>query len=106
MSVNNYKISLGAVMVIELAIRPKVLTFKHGRGDGFLKTTKIRSTPSFGEEKKPESPCRKILQHLSLTCKYERKYFARPNSSSTSVVPFDLRKWQYIPEDSELYRLS
>jgi hypothetical protein len=41
-----------------LALDPKVRGFKPGRGDGLLGAMKIRSTPSFGEEAKPEVPCR------------------------------------------------
>jgi hypothetical protein len=35
---------------------PKVLGFKPGKGDGFLKAIKIRSTPPFGWEVKREVP--------------------------------------------------
>jgi hypothetical protein len=49
------------LMVNVLAIGPKVRWFKPDRGDGFLRAMKIRSTPYFGGEMKPESPCRKIL---------------------------------------------
>jgi hypothetical protein len=34
--------------------------FKPAQGDRFLRVIKIRSTPSFGWEVKPEAPCRKI----------------------------------------------
>jgi hypothetical protein len=44
---------LSGVMVSVLAIRPKVRGFKPGRGDGLLRTIKIRTTPSFGREVKP-----------------------------------------------------
>jgi hypothetical protein len=44
-----------------LAIGSKVCGFKTGRGDGFLKAIKIRSTPSFGGGVKTEAPRRKIL---------------------------------------------
>jgi hypothetical protein len=52
---------LGGVVVSVLATGPKVRGFKAGRGDGFLRAIKIRSTSSFGWELKPEVPCRKIL---------------------------------------------
>jgi hypothetical protein len=42
----------------------KGLGFETGQGDGFLSAIKIRSTPSFGWEVKPEFPCRKILRHV------------------------------------------
>jgi hypothetical protein len=48
-------------MVSVLATGPKVHGFEPGQGNGFLRTIKIRSTPSFGWEVKPEIPCRKIL---------------------------------------------
>jgi hypothetical protein len=38
--------------------------FEPGRGDGFLRAIKIRSTPSFVWEVKPEFPRRKILRHV------------------------------------------
>jgi hypothetical protein len=49
------------LMVTVLAIGPKVRGFKPDRGDGFLRAMKIRSTPYFGGEVKPASPCRKTL---------------------------------------------
>jgi hypothetical protein len=58
-------------MVSVLAAGPKGRRFKHGRGDGFLRAIKIRSTPSFGWEVKPRAPCRKILRHV----KYALRYF-------------------------------
>jgi hypothetical protein len=42
-------------MVNMLVIGLKVRRFKLGLGDGFLRAIKIRSTPSFGGEVKPES---------------------------------------------------
>jgi hypothetical protein len=47
-------------MVSVLAIGPKVCGFKPGQGDGFLKATKLHSTPSFGGEVEPSVPCHKI----------------------------------------------
>jgi hypothetical protein len=47
-----------------LAIGPMVRGFKPGRGDGFLKATKIRNTPSFGEDVKPKAPWHKIIRHV------------------------------------------
>jgi hypothetical protein len=44
--------SLGGGMVNEYATGPKTGGFKPGRGDGFLRARKVRSTPSFGEEVK------------------------------------------------------
>jgi hypothetical protein len=51
---------------------PKGRGFKSGRVYGFLRAIKIRSSPSFGWEVKPEAPCRKILRHVKITSKYER----------------------------------
>jgi hypothetical protein len=64
---------LGGVVVSVLATGPKGRRFKPGRGDGFLRAIKIRSTPSFGWEVKPEIPCRKILQHVKVPLRY--RYF-------------------------------
>jgi hypothetical protein len=55
-----------------LAIGTKVRGFKPGLGDGFLRAVKIRRTPSFGGEVKPEATCRKILQHVKELYEYER----------------------------------
>jgi hypothetical protein len=43
------------IMVSVLSIRPMVLRSKPGRGDGFLREIKIRSTPSFGGQVKPST---------------------------------------------------
>jgi hypothetical protein len=66
-------------MVGVLVIRPKIGRFKLGQGDGFLMEIKIRSTPSFGGELKPETQRRKVLRHVKIICKYEQKYFTMPN---------------------------
>jgi hypothetical protein len=55
-------------VVSVLAAGPKGHGFKLGRGDGFLRAIKFRSTPSLGWEVKPEVPCRKILRHVKDTC--------------------------------------
>jgi hypothetical protein len=49
-------------VVSVLVTGPKGRGFKPGRGDGFLRAIKIRSTPSFGREVKLEVPCHKILR--------------------------------------------
>jgi hypothetical protein len=46
------------------AVGPKVRGLNPGRGDGFLRAIKIRSTSSFGGEVKPEAPFRKILRNV------------------------------------------
>jgi hypothetical protein len=51
-------------MVNVLATGTKGRGFEPGEGDGFLRAIKIRSTPSFGWEVKPEVPCRKILRRV------------------------------------------
>jgi hypothetical protein len=65
--INMAGVLLGGVVVSVLVTGPK----GHGRGDGFLRTIKIRSTTSFGYEVKAEVPCRKILRHV----KYPLRYF-------------------------------
>jgi hypothetical protein len=52
-------------VVSVLATGSKGRKFKPDRGDGLLKVVKIRSTPSFGWEVKPDVPCRKILRHVN-----------------------------------------
>jgi hypothetical protein len=75
-------------MVSVLAIGFNVHEFKHGRGGGFFRAIKARITPTFGGKVKLEIRCRKVLRHVKIiTCKYEQKYFARPNSSLPSPVP-------------------
>jgi hypothetical protein len=55
-------------VVSMLATVHKGRAFKHGRGEGLLMAIKIRSTPSFGWEVKPDAPCRKILWLGKETC--------------------------------------
>jgi hypothetical protein len=55
---------LDGVVVSVPATGPKGRGFDPGQGDGFLRAIKIRSTPSFGLEVKPEVSCRKILRHV------------------------------------------
>jgi hypothetical protein len=63
---------LGGEVVSVLATEPKGLGFKPGRGDGFLRAIKIRSTLSFVREVKPEVPCHKILRHVKDPLTYLR----------------------------------
>jgi hypothetical protein len=74
-----YVSHFSGVVVSVLATGPKGCRFKPGQGDGFLRVIKICSTPSSGEEIRLETPGCKILWHVKITCKYEQKYFARPN---------------------------
>jgi hypothetical protein len=53
---------VGGVVVSVLATGPKGCWFKPSQCYGFLMVIKIRSTPSFGWEVKPETPCHKILR--------------------------------------------
>jgi hypothetical protein len=69
--------SLGGVVVSVLATGPYGRWLKPGRGDGFLRAIKIRSTPSFGWSVKPEVPCRKILRHVK-NHEYANFSFLRP----------------------------
>jgi hypothetical protein len=70
-----------------LATRPKGRGFKPGQGDGFLRAIKIRSTPSFGWEVKPEVTCRKILRHMGMN--RLNSYFLRPSPNCSRVVSGD-----------------
>jgi hypothetical protein len=56
---------LSGVIFSVIAIRPKVRGIKPGRGNGFLRWIKIRSTPSFGGDVEPEVPCPKILRRVN-----------------------------------------
>jgi hypothetical protein len=67
---------LGGAMVRVLVIRPKVWWFKPSRSDGFLRATKIRSTPPFGGGVKPGPPCSMILRHV-------KKEFASVNKNAS-----------------------
>jgi hypothetical protein len=55
-----------------LATGPKGRGFKLGRVDVFLRAIKIRCTPSFGWEVKPEVPRPKILRHVKDPLTYQR----------------------------------
>jgi hypothetical protein len=55
---------LGGLIVIVLAIGPKVRGLKPGQVDRFSRAIKIRGAPSFGGEVQPSAICRKILLHL------------------------------------------
>jgi hypothetical protein len=77
-------------MVRVFAIGPKVRGFKPGRDDGFLRRITIRSTPSFGEERKPEAPRREIIRHTKITSKNEEIYFEGYINIFLRKVPPDL----------------
>jgi hypothetical protein len=51
---------------------PKGHKFNPSQCDGFLRAIKIRSTPSFRWEVKPEAPCHKILRHVKDPLTYQR----------------------------------
>jgi hypothetical protein len=56
-------------VVSVLATGTKVCGFEPGQDDVFLTAIKVRSTPSFGWEVKPEVPCRKILRNVKYLLK-------------------------------------
>jgi hypothetical protein len=62
---------LGGVIVIVLAIGPKVRGFKPAESDGFLRAIEIRSTTFFGGELKPLAPYHKILWHIKDPLRYD-----------------------------------
>jgi hypothetical protein len=68
---------LGGVVFGALSTGPKGRGFKPGRGDGFLRAIKIRSTPSFVWEVKPDVPCRKISRHVKNPLRYFRYWEAK-----------------------------
>jgi hypothetical protein len=63
---------LSGVVVSVLATGPKGYGFEPGRGYAFLREIKIRSTPSFGADVKPEDPSRKILRHVKDPLTFQR----------------------------------
>jgi hypothetical protein len=52
--------------------------------DGFLKTIKILSTTSFGDEVKPSVPCHKILQLVKDPYRYEKQYVSSKQNPAIS----------------------
>jgi hypothetical protein len=52
-----FKVSLGGIVVMVLAIGLKLTGSNPAEGDGLLVAIKIHSTTSFGGEVKPSSPC-------------------------------------------------
>jgi hypothetical protein len=78
------------VMVIVLAIRPKVRGFKPGREQWLLRAIKIRSTTSFGREVKQSAPCCKILQHVKDPCGYEQRYRQNSPTFLATFLPASL----------------
>jgi hypothetical protein len=59
---------LSGVVVSVLATGPKGRRFKLDWGDGFLMVIKFRSTLSFGQAIRLESPCYKILRRVIEPC--------------------------------------
>jgi hypothetical protein len=62
----------GGVVISVFATGPRDRGFRLGRGDGFLRAIKIRSTPSLGWAVKVKVPCRKILLHVKDPLRYFR----------------------------------
>jgi hypothetical protein len=58
-----------------LPLDPRFAGSNPAEDDGFLRSIKIHSTPSFGGEVKPSVPCRKILQHVKEPCRVWKRYF-------------------------------
>jgi hypothetical protein len=63
---------LGGVMVIVLAIGPKVRCSNPTESDRLLRAIKISRTTSFGGEVGPSAPCRKSLRHVKEPLRYDR----------------------------------
>jgi hypothetical protein len=60
----NGLVVLSDLVVSMLAIGPKVRGFIPGRGCGYLRAIKIRSTPPFKEKERPKAASRNILLHV------------------------------------------
>jgi hypothetical protein len=68
---------LCGVVISMHATGPNDRGFKPGRGTGFLRAIKIRSTPSFGWEVKAEVTCRKIVRLVKDLLRYFRYWQAK-----------------------------
>jgi hypothetical protein len=73
---------LGGVMVSVVATGTKGHQFTPGRGSGFLRAIKVRSTSFFGCKVKPEAPCRRILRHVKDPLMHLRYWYRMQNSYS------------------------
>jgi hypothetical protein len=101
---------IGGVVVSVLATGPKVCRFELSQGNGFLRATKICSTPSFGWEVKLEVPCHEILQHVKISWSptwTERLnfHFLRPPPTCSRDVSDgwqETREYWWLPEISLL----
>jgi hypothetical protein len=65
----------GGIMISVYATGPNDRGFKPGRGNGFLRTIKFRSTTYFEREVKPSAPRREILRHVKELYEVLKKYF-------------------------------
>jgi hypothetical protein len=92
---NLTKSLLCSLMSRVLAIRPKVRGFKPGRGDGYLRPIKIRSTHYFGGEVKPEVPCCKISQHVKKSLASMNKHTSQ-SQMHHSLRPFLLLATRWL----------
>jgi hypothetical protein len=73
-------------VVSVLASGPNGRGFKPGRGDGFLRVIKFRSTTSFGLEVKPSAPCREIFRNVEDPLRYDRETYLQ--TSRAFLVKF------------------
>jgi hypothetical protein len=55
---------VGGLMVSVFSLHPRLAGSNLAEGDGFLRATKICSTPSFGGKINPLARCRKILRRV------------------------------------------
>jgi hypothetical protein len=79
---------LGGLLVIVIAIEPKVRGFKPDRGRWIFKGDKTSSTTSFGGEVRPAVPRRKILRHVKRhPTVWKRCLSAKFTDNSRQVFP-------------------
>jgi hypothetical protein len=76
-----------------LQLDPSFAGSNSAEGDGLLRAIRIRSSTSFGEEIKPEAPCRK-----SLACKNHLQY--EKNTSEGQIYHFLRPLPCLLPDDS------
>jgi hypothetical protein len=96
---------LGGVMDSVFATGPKGRGFELCQGGGFLRATKIRSTPSFGWEVKPEVSRCKILRHVKelprgRIDKIPISFARSPTHSINVSADRTARQYWWLPERS------
>jgi hypothetical protein len=86
------QVALGVLVVIVLAIQPKVCLFKQGRGQWVIKEINFHSTTSYGREVKSSVRYRKALRHVNYP--YSVKEILCRQNSRPLLSKFPLLRYQ------------